>query len=192
MEIDLGGRIAALAGLAGGLRNAISGLLESNGAALSLVASGSDILRLAHLDVLVNVVLGPREVRYIEGLCRAAAERMMTPGGRILNIVSALGMIAVRGESHASASAAAILALTKALALEFGARRILVNALAVGAIDGSPLAARMISHVPLGRAGTVEEIARAALFLVDPENTYTTGHVMHVDGGWAAGYARDF
>src|SRR5438105_12029450 len=137
MEIDLGGRIAALAGLAGGLRNAISGLLESNGAALSLVASESDILRLAHLDVFVNVVLGPREVRYIEGLCRAAAERM-TPGGRILNIVSASGMIAVRGESHASASAAAILALTKTLALEFGERGILVNALAVGPIDGSP------------------------------------------------------
>ena len=50
----------------------------------------------------------------------------------------------------------------------------------------------MLDHVPLGRPATVDEIAVAALFLADPENTYTNGHVLVVDGGWTAGYARDF
>ena len=45
---------------------------------------------------------------------------------------------------------------------------------------------------PLGLPGEVDEIAVAAQFLADPENTYMTGHVLVVDGGWTAGYARDF
>ena len=50
----------------------------------------------------------------------------------------------------------------------------------------------MASHAALRRTGSAEEIARATLFLADPANTYTTGHVMAVDGGWSIGYARDF
>ena len=50
----------------------------------------------------------------------------------------------------------------------------------------------MLDHVPLGRPGTADEIAVAALFLADPENSYMNGHILDVDGGWTAGYARDF
>jgi len=113
-------------------------------------------------------------------------------GGHILDIVSALGAVPVRGEIGASVAAAAIMTLTRALALEFGERRILVNALVVGALGDGHLAKRMLTHIPLGRSGNIDEIARAALFLVDPENTYMTGHAMLVDGGWTAGYAREF
>jgi len=44
----------------------------------------------------------------------------------------------------------------------------------------------------LGRPGEVDEIAVAALFLADPENSYMNGHILTVDGGWTAGYAREF
>ena len=50
----------------------------------------------------------------------------------------------------------------------------------------------LIDHIPLGRPGTPSEIAHAALFLACPENTYLTGHILVVDGGWTAGYHREF
>ncbi|MEO1996641.1 MAG: SDR family oxidoreductase [Planctomycetaceae bacterium] len=51
---------------------------------------------------------------------------------------------------------------------------------------------QLLSHIPLGRPGTTEEIAHAALFLAAPESSYINGHILTVDGGWTAGYTRDF
>ncbi len=92
------------------------------------------------------------------------------------------------------------------MALELGPHGILVNAIAPGSIltdatkqlfygpDGAykESAQRLLAHIPLGRPGTPEEIALAVLFLAAPENTYMTGHTLTVDGGWTAGYAREF
>jgi NAD(P)-dependent dehydrogenase (short-subunit alcohol dehydrogenase family) len=201
MEVDLAGRGAIVAGHGNGLGEASATALAGNGATVETVGEASpetlaiSTARLGRLDILVTVALPASELSAasIEGFCRAAADAMSERSGRILNVVSVLGVIPVRGESAASSASAGIISLTKSLALEFGPRGILVNALALGAhAADAELAERLVSHVPLARPASLDEIAAAALFLVDPDNSYTTGHVLVVDGGWVAGYARNF
>ena len=137
---------------------------------------------------------------------KAAAIVMRKQGaGRIINIASIVGLVPLRLQCAYVAAKAGVVNLTRAMALELGPLGILVNGIAPGSTltDGTrqlfygddglmrEAAQRMLDHVPLGRPGTVEEIAVAALFLADPENTYMNGHILTVDGGWTAGYARD-
>ena len=126
--------------------------------------------------------------------------------GRIINIASIAGLVPLRLQCAFVAAKAGVVNLTKAMALELGPDGILVNGIAPGSTltdgtrqlfygeDGLFKASvqRMLDHVALGRPGEVDEIAVAAQFLADPENTYMTGHILVVDGGWTAGYARDF
>ncbi len=140
-------------------------------------------------------------------MSRAAAAVMRAQkSGRIINIASIAGLVPLRLQCAFVAAKAGVVNLTKAMALELGAHGVLVNGIAPGSTltegtrklfygdDGlfKESVQRMLDHVPLGRPGTVEEIAVAALFLADPENSYMNGHVLTVDGGWTAGYARDF
>ena len=92
------------------------------------------------------------------------------------------------------------------MALELGPRGILVNAVAPGSTltrgtealfygpDGAYTAnaASLLSHIPLGRPGRPEEIAYAGLFLAAPGSSYVNGAILVVDGGWTAGYTRDW
>jgi 3-oxoacyl-[acyl-carrier protein] reductase len=138
---------------------------------------------------------------------RAGARPMLRQKeGRIINIASVFGLVPARVQCAFIAAKAGVVNLTKAMALELGPLGILVNGIAPGSImtDGTKKlfygpdgkwndkVASMLAHVPLARPGTPEEIACAALFLAAPENTYTNGHILVVDGGWTAGYARDF
>jgi len=127
-------------------------------------------------------------------------------GGRIVNIASVFGLVPARLQCAFVAAKAGVVNLTKAMALEFAERGVLVNAIAPGSIpiEGAPQLFKgadpvmqgrldaMLSHIPLHRFGKVTDIANAALFLVAPENDYMTGSVVTVDGGWTAGYSRDF
>ena len=138
---------------------------------------------------------------------RAAARRMIAQkSGRIINIASIAGLVPLRLQCAFVAAKAGVVNLTKAMALELGPHGILVNGIAPGSTltegtrrlfygeDGTFRHAvqRMLDHVPLGRPGTPEEIAVAAQFLADPENSYMNGHILTVDGGWTAGFAREF
>jgi 3-oxoacyl-[acyl-carrier protein] reductase len=136
----------------------------------------------------------------------AAAIMREQKRGRIINIASIAGLVPLRLQCAFVAAKAGVVNLTKAMALELGPHGVLVNGIAPGSTltegtrklfygdDGmwKESVQRMLDHVPLGRPGTVEEIAVAALFLADPENSYMNGHVLTVDGGWTAGYTRDF
>lgn len=126
--------------------------------------------------------------------------------GRIVNISSIAGLVPLRLQSAYVAAKAGVANLTRSMALELGPQGILVNAVAPGSTltrgtealfygpDGeySENAASLISHIPLGRPGTPAEIAAAVLFLVSPDASYVNGAILTVDGGWTAGYTRDW
>jgi len=136
----------------------------------------------------------------------AGAVMRAQQSGRIINIASIAGLVPLRLQCPFVAAKAGVVNLTKAMALELGPHGILVNGIAPGSTltEGTrklfygdnglfkESVQRMLDHIPLGRPGTVEEIAVAALFLADPENSYMNGHILTVDGGWTAGYAREF
>jgi 3-oxoacyl-[acyl-carrier protein] reductase len=138
---------------------------------------------------------------------RAAARQMVRQkAGRIINISSVLGLVPARLQSPYVAAKAGVVNLTRSMAIELGSQGVLVNCVAPGSImtegtkqlfygpDGkfSDRVQSMLSHIPLGRPGTVEEIAHAVLFLAAPESSYINGAVLTVDGGWLAGYIREF
>lgn len=138
---------------------------------------------------------------------KAASGRMVAQkSGRIINISSVFGIIPARLQCAYVSAKAGVINLTKAMALELAPSGVLVNCVAPGSIltEGTKQlfysdkaimqqrAKAMLSHVPLNRPGTCDEIAHAVLFLAAPESSYITGAVITVDGGWTAGYARDF
>ena len=125
---------------------------------------------------------------------KAAVRPMMRNenGGSILNISSISGVVGMLGQSNYSASKAGMIGLTKSLAKEVASRSITVNALALGLIE-TEMAAEMnaeyrekiLTQIPLGRLGNVQEVAEIACFLLSPSATYITGQVIQPDGGLA-------
>ena len=124
---------------------------------------------------------------------RAAIRPMMRSRyGRIVNITSVSGQIGNPGQTNYSASKAGQIGFTKALAREVASRNITVNAIAAGYVNTEiwssvPEEARqaMLNMIPIGRKGTVEDIAQAVAFLASEEAGYITGQVLAVDGGMA-------
>ncbi|MGH7893349.1 MAG: glucose 1-dehydrogenase [Candidatus Binatia bacterium] len=124
-------------------------------------------------------------------LTRACLPHMLgAGGGTILNVSSAAGRIVRKGFVGYGTAKAALSFMTRQLAAEF-APRVRVNALAVGAVATSALApfltdeirTQMEAMTPMGRIGSVEDIALAALWLCSPAGGWVTGKVIEVDGG---------
>ncbi len=122
---------------------------------------------------------------------RAVASSMLSRGrGAIVNIASVAGMRASPGQASYSAAKGGLLAFTRSLAAELGPRGVRVNAVVPGYLT-TGMAVRMdrrklderLAHVPLQRAGTAEEVARAVLFLASDDASYIVGQALAVDGG---------
>ena len=125
-------------------------------------------------------------------LCIKAVSKIMLKqrSGRIINVSSVVGASGNPGQANYVASKAGIIGLTKAVAKELASRNIAVNAVAPGFIEtdmtaSTPDKAReaMVAQIPLGRAGTVQDIASAVVFLASDQAAYITGQVIHVSGG---------
>lgn len=120
---------------------------------------------------------------------RAARAMQQAGGGRIINIASISGQRGGSERAAYGASKAGLINLTAVMALELAPHNISVNAIAPGPTDvgrtGNPAQARAsLSRMAIKRAAAPSEIAAAAVFLAERENTMVTGHVLNVDGGF--------
>ncbi len=124
-------------------------------------------------------------------LSKACLRGMMkAKGGRIVNITSVVGSTGNAGQTNYAAAKAGIIGFTKSLAREVGSRNITVNAVAPGFIDTDMTRAlsdeqkgHLLGSIPLGRLGSVDEVAGAVAFLCSDTAAYITGETLHVNGG---------
>ena len=110
--------------------------------------------------------------------------------GRIINISSVIGLIGNPGQCNYAASKAGLIGFTQSVARELASRGVTVNAIAPGFIEtdmttdlNQELKANILKQIPMGKFGSAEDIADAALFLASPAARYVTGQVLTVDGG---------
>ncbi len=196
LAAELGDRAAAVpcdltdaeatAALAGDAERAVGGLdILVNNAGLArdgLAMRMSDADWQTVLDV--DLTAGFR-------LARAAVRGMMKRRwGRIIGITSVVGAAGNPGQANYAAAKAGMVGFSKALAAEVARRGITVNCIAPGLIDtamtatlGDAAREAMSARIPVGRAGTADEVAACAVFLASDEARYVTGHTLHVNGG---------
>jgi 3-oxoacyl-[acyl-carrier protein] reductase len=110
-------------------------------------------------------------------------------GGRIVTLASVSGIIGNRGQVNYSAAKAGIIGATKALAVELGKRKITVNCVAPGIIETDMIKEApldmILPQIPLGRAGTSEEVGALVAFLLSDSAAYITRQVISINGGLA-------
>jgi 3-oxoacyl-[acyl-carrier protein] reductase len=124
-------------------------------------------------------------------LIRAATRPMMKArGGVIVNLTSVVGEMGNAGQAAYSATKAGLIGLTKSVARELASRNVRVNAVAPGYIDTDMTAAvpeaarqKLAEMIPLGRLGSVEDVAAAVAWLCSDQASYVTGEVLRVNGG---------
>jgi len=183
IEVDLSGKTFRLLGARDAVSDAIAAALLANGAK---PGEGRADLLVVAAPLLPDAAAAVRAPDVASGLA---------PNGRLVFVLSALAGLPSRRHGDYSATMAAALARMRSLAMQLGPD-ILVNAVGAGyiaagaeALAGDP---QMLGHTALGRAGRLGDIVNAVLFLCDPANSYTTGQMLNVDGGWSAGYGRNF
>jgi 3-oxoacyl-[acyl-carrier protein] reductase len=121
---------------------------------------------------------------------QALSTMMRARAGRIINITSVVAQMGNAGQANYVAAKAGLIGLTKAIAMEIASRNITVNAVAPGFIQtpmtdvlSDQVKADLKTRIPLGRLGSVRDVATAIVFLASDEAGYITGHVLDINGG---------
>lgn len=198
--VAAGGRAVACTGDVGSAADAVrfaATAVDAFGGLDALVNSAGIAHRDRFLDVDVEEFEQVLRVN-VTGtfLCAQAAARVMVERGygRIVNIASISGQRASLSRTAYGTSKGAVIQLTRQMALELGPLGITANAIAPGPVETALAAANHTAEtraayaaaIPLGRYGEVSEMADAALFLASEAAAYVNGHVLNVDGGYAA------
>ena len=128
--------------------------------------------------------------------CQAAGRVMLAQGhGRIINMSSQASVVGIRDHAVYCASKGGVNQLTRVLALEWSASGVTVNAVAptfiytpgtAERLDNPEYLAGVLSRLPIGRVGTIADVAAAVIYLASPAGALVTGSVLMVDGGWTA------
>jgi 2-deoxy-D-gluconate 3-dehydrogenase len=128
--------------------------------------------------------------------CQAAGRVMLEQGhGRIVNMSSQASVVGIRDHAVYCATKGGVNQLTRVLALEWSARGVTVNAVAPTFIYTPGTAERLdtpsyyenvVARLPIGRVGTITDVAAAVIYLASPAGALVTGSVLMVDGGWTA------
>lgn len=177
-----------------GIRTAVLGLAERGARFDILVNNAAWVRYQAVADIAPETVERMLDIGFkavIWGI-QAAAE-VMDParGGSIVNVASTAGIRATPSSIVYSGIKAGVMGITRAAAADLGARGIRVNAIAPSAVPTEGTAkhrtaekdAKRIARTPLGRLGTVEDIAKAICFLASDQASFVTGQAVAVDGG---------
>ena len=163
---------------------------------LDILVASAGIWRTAAIEKMTDEQLAETldlNVRGVFYCCREAVPLMRrSGGGRIILVASTAGQRGEAFHSHYAASKGAVISLTKSLAPELAADRILVNCIAPGwfdtdmsrpSLDDPEVGEQIIATIPLGRVGRPEEFAGAVLFLASELSTFVTGEILNVNGG---------
>jgi NAD(P)-dependent dehydrogenase (short-subunit alcohol dehydrogenase family) len=188
-EVDARGMVEAAVSMYGGLT------VLYNNAGVMLADDGS----VHSTDESVWDTTLAINVKGVAHGCKYGIPAMVeSGGGSIVNVASFVAwMGAATSQTAYTASKGAVLAMTREIAVEYARAGVRCNALCPGPID-TPLLAELLSdparrqrrfvHIPMGRLGQAEELAKAALFLASDDSSYMTGASLIVDGGITAAY----
>lgn len=156
------------------------------------VARDGLLLRMKNEDWDQTININLSAVFRLTKLClkRMLKERR----GRIINISSVIAAIGNPGQAHYAAAKAGLIGFTRSLARELASRNVTVNAVAPGFIETDMTRALPEQHrtayqaqIPLGRFGTVDDVANTVIFLAGTQAGYLTGQTLHVNGGMYMG-----
>lgn len=225
---EAGARVALVSRKMEHLEPAAARIREAGGEAVALAADVRDYARVeqalaaavghfGHVDIVVNGAAGNFLCRAEElspngfgtvvdidlkgtfNVCRAAFEQLKKTRGQILNISATLHYGGTPMQLHVSAAKAGVDALTRNLAVEWGAHGIRTNAIAPGPIEDTEGMSRLVppdirerlrKRIPIGRFGRIRDIENCAVFLCSDAASYINGAVIAVDGGQWLGSSR--